>query len=115
MSAGGSGVPPSILDRPIPRGKSEVSLSAFSFLMSSVIHYFQERVDDVLELEKSLENLGFGIGVRFLELCSFRDRHSKRELKLLSMLQFVSSTLWRTLFGRPPTRWRRALITMMNT
>lgn len=48
-----------------------------------------------------LDTVGFGVGVRLLELLSYRERNSRRDLKLLDALRFVHTTLWRYLFGRP--------------
>lgn len=48
-----------------------------------------------------LDIVGFGVGVRLLELLSYRERSSRRDLKLLDALRFVHTTLWRYLFGRP--------------
>jgi hypothetical protein len=41
-----------ILEQPVSRGRKEVSLSAFSFLFSEIIQYFQGRVTQVKELEE---------------------------------------------------------------
>ena len=47
-----------------------------------------------------LEEVGYGVGVRLLEVLCFRERGSRREVRLLDMLKFVHSTLWRYMFGR---------------
>ena len=39
------------LDRPLPRGKHEVGLSAFAFLFSEFIQYSQSRVNTADELQ----------------------------------------------------------------
>ena len=89
--------------------RKEVSLSAFSFLMTGIVHYFQERVSDVADLEKSLEELGHGVGIRMLEMCCYRDKSSKRELKHVGMLQFISTTIWMTLFGKKADSLERSV------
>ncbi|CAK4072895.1 unnamed protein product [Aphanomyces euteiches] len=96
------------LDRPLGRGKTEVSESAFSFLFSELVQYFQRRVLNINDLERSLESAGYGVGVRVLELLSYRDVNGniskeklRRETRLLNMLQFVVSVCWKTLFGKP--------------
>lgn len=89
-----------ILDRQLPKGKSEISLSAFSFLFSEIIQYCQSTVSNVGELERRLEAIGSGVGLRLLELLVFRERASKREVHLIKALVFVQTTLWRYLFGR---------------
>jgi hypothetical protein len=40
------------------------------------------------------------VGVRLLEVLCYRERGSRREVRLLDMLKFVHSTLWKYMFGR---------------
>lgn len=47
----------SILDKPLSRGKGEVSLSSFALLFSEVVQYCQSRVYTVPELQN---RFGFG-------------------------------------------------------
>lgn len=47
-----------------------------------------------------LEDLGYGAGHRLLEILYFRERGSKRDVRLLDILRFIHSTLWRYLFNR---------------
>mmetsp|Transcript_15390 Transcript_15390/g.36361 ORF Transcript_15390/g.36361 Transcript_15390/m.36361 type:complete len:195 (-) Transcript_15390:44-628(-) len=91
---------PNIVDRQLSRGKTEVSLSAFSFLFSELIQYSQQRVNTTQELERKLEDAGYAVGVRMLELITHREKNSKRETKLISMLSFLSNTVWKVLFGK---------------
>ncbi|CAK0762156.1 hypothetical protein CVIRNUC_002928 [Coccomyxa viridis] len=89
----------SIIDRPLAKGKGEVSLSAFSFLFSEMVQYCQTRVSNIGELERRLEDTGFGVGLRLLEILSFREKGSKRDIRLLDVLKFVHTSLWKYLFG----------------
>ena len=114
----------SSLDRPLlVRGnKNEVGLSAFVFLFSELIQYSQQRVDTTDELEhksvqahgsasagltlrvarvltRRLEDIGEGIGYRALELGCLRDKSSRRETRILGILQFITSVVWKMLFG----------------
>lgn len=41
-----------ILDRQLPKGRGEVSLSAFAFLFSEIVQYCQATVSNVSELER---------------------------------------------------------------
>lgn len=41
-----------------------------------------------------------GIGVRMLELVSVRDGKTRRETRILGMLQYTQTTIWKALFGR---------------
>lgn len=46
-----------------------------------------------------LEDVGFGVGLRLLELLCFREKASKRETRLLDALKFVHTVLWKYLFN----------------
>lgn len=46
-----------------------------------------------------LEGIGFGVGLRLLELLVYRDRANRREVQLLKQLVFLQTTLWKYLFG----------------
>lgn len=46
-----------------------------------------------------MEDLGHPVGVRLFELTVFRER-LRRDTKLLNMIQFIHSTLWKVIFGR---------------
>ncbi|KAJ7525399.1 hypothetical protein O6H91_17G048800 [Diphasiastrum complanatum] len=89
-----------VLDKPLGKGKTEVSLNAFSFLFSELVQYNQTRVDNIAELERRLEEAGYGVGLRMLELLCYREKGNKRETRLLGILSFVHSTVWKSLFGK---------------
>ena len=44
--------------------------------------------------------MGYSVGVRLLEVLCYRERGMRRETRLLDMLKFVHTTLWKYLFGR---------------
>lgn len=46
-----------------------------------------------------LEEAGVGIGRRALELGCLREKSSKRETRMLGILQFITSVVWKMLFG----------------
>ena len=48
---------------------------------------------------RRLEDTGFGVGLRLLEILSFREKGSKRDIRLLDVLKFVHTSLWKYLFG----------------
>lgn len=106
----------SILDRPLSRGKGEVSLSCFALLFSEVVQYCQNKVYTVPELQNKYESndksllynlrilifcrlheLGRNVGVKIIDLYFMRERNGKREIKLLNMLLFIKSTLWKVI------------------
>mmetsp|Transcript_15167 Transcript_15167/g.22361 ORF Transcript_15167/g.22361 Transcript_15167/m.22361 type:complete len:227 (+) Transcript_15167:239-919(+) len=106
-----------LLDRPLgrqagSRGGSDsgyVSLSAFALLYSELVQYHQSRVASISELERRLESAGYGVGLKVLEMLAFRARESKRETRLMSILQFVSSSVWKSLFGKAADSLERSI------
>ncbi|XP_042863049.1 trafficking protein particle complex subunit 5-like [Penaeus japonicus] len=99
---------PSILDKSLSRGKSEVSLTAYALMFSEMVQYSHNRVTSVNELHNKLSELGQSVGVRMVELLFVRDRNYKRETKLLNILLFVKGTLWKSLFGKEADKLDRA-------
>mmetsp|Transcript_234 Transcript_234/g.591 ORF Transcript_234/g.591 Transcript_234/m.591 type:complete len:193 (+) Transcript_234:193-771(+) len=89
-----------IVDRPLPKGKNEVSLSAFAFLFSELVQYSQKNVTNITDLQRKLEEAGHGIGVRLLEVLCFRDKQCRREIRLLELLKFIISNVWRCCFNK---------------
>ncbi|KAL6069857.1 Trafficking protein particle complex subunit 5 [Balamuthia mandrillaris] len=89
-----------IVDRPVTKGKKEVSLSAFAYLFSEFVQFSQDKVNDVTKLETRLSNAGYHVGIRALELISFREKNYKRDVELLRILAFISYTMWKVLFGQ---------------
>ena len=81
------------------RERHEVSLSAFAFLFSEMIRYCQARVDTADELTAKLEAAGVPIGRRVLELACLREKSSRRETRVLGILHFITSPVWKLLFG----------------
>lgn len=73
------------------------------------MQYHQGRVASISELERRLESSGYGIGLRVLELLALRAREAKRETRLMSILQFVSSVAWKSLFGKSADSLERSI------
>ncbi|CDZ98728.1 Transport protein particle (TRAPP) complex subunit [Phaffia rhodozyma] len=99
-----------ILERPYNKSlRSEISLSAISFLISEIISYCQSRVDSIAELESRLSSLGHHVGTRILSLLLLRNLFSntsslkdpKREARLIPTLQFIHSQVYKAAFGKP--------------
>ncbi|KAF8393059.1 hypothetical protein HHK36_021300 [Tetracentron sinense] len=65
-----------VLDKPLSKGKQEVSLSAFALLFSELVQYNQTQVDNIAEFERRLEDAGYTVGARVLELLCHRDKVS---------------------------------------
>lgn len=98
----------SILEKPLSRGKSEVNISTFALLFSEMVQYCQNRVNTVPELQAKLADLGQHVGTRILDVLVVRERGFKRETKLLQILIFVKSTLWKSLFGKEADKLEHA-------
>lgn len=109
-----------IYDRPVTKSRgAEVSLGAWAFLFGEIVHYTQQRVSGISEFEKRLSILGYRVGARLVELVPLRDYlyplssirsppPPTRTLRLLPILTYVHSTLYRYLFGRPADSLERS-------
>mmetsp|Transcript_34503 Transcript_34503/g.81330 ORF Transcript_34503/g.81330 Transcript_34503/m.81330 type:complete len:207 (+) Transcript_34503:99-719(+) len=108
-----SRTPANILDRPLggrgSRADNQISLSSFAYLYSELVQYHQNRVDSISELERRLESSGYGVGLKMLELITYRNREYKRETRLMNILHFVSTQVWRALFGKPADSLERSV------
>ena len=116
-----------VLDGALKKGKNdEVSLSIFAFLFSEFVQYTQGKVKTHAEWEERLSNAGRNgffffffsffflffsffssltqlfcpVGRRLLELACFRDKVVKRETKIVSILSFIHSSIWKLCFGK---------------
>ena len=89
--------------------EANVSLSCFAYLYSELVQYHQNRVDSISELERRLESSGYGVGLKVLELLAYRSREYRREIRLMNALQFVSTTVWKSLFGKPADSLERSI------
>ncbi|CAO0798615.1 unnamed protein product [Mucor circinelloides] len=91
----------SILEKNLNKSKgAEVSLSAQTFLFSEMLQYAQKRVNGIQDLERKLNEFGYRVGSRVLELLAWREKVAKREIKVINVLYFIHSTVWKALFGK---------------
>lgn len=109
-----------IYDRPVTKSRgAEVSLGAWAFLFGEIVHYTQQRVSGISEFEQRLSILGYRVGARLVELVPLRDYlyplssirsppPPSRTLRLLPVLTYIHSTLYRYLFGRPADSLERS-------
>jgi len=97
----------SILDKPLSRGKSEINVSTFGLLFSEMVQYCQNRVNTVPELQNKLAEMGYHVGLRILDTLVVRENGFKRETKLLRILMFVKSNMWKCLFGKEADKLER--------
>mmetsp|Transcript_24148 Transcript_24148/g.33114 ORF Transcript_24148/g.33114 Transcript_24148/m.33114 type:complete len:192 (+) Transcript_24148:622-1197(+) len=80
--------------------QEEVSLSIFAFMFSEFVQYTQLKIKTPAEWEDRLAAAGRNVGLRLLELTCFREKIVKRETKIVAMLSFIHSWIWKALFGR---------------
>ncbi|GAA5897384.1 TRAPP subunit TRS31 [Sporobolomyces salmoneus] len=111
-----------IYDRPVTRSRgSEVSLGAWNYLFGEIVQYTQKQVSGISEFEKRLNILGYRVGTRLLELLPLRDSlypitstlsrsppPPSRQLRLLPLLTYIHSNLYRYLFGKPADSLERS-------
>ncbi|KAL1407045.1 Trafficking protein particle complex subunit 31 [Vanrija albida] len=94
---------------------AEVSLSAWSFLFAEIVAYSQSHVDSVADLEKRLTSLGYEAGQRVLSLLLLRNAQAagmkdpRRENRLIPILQFVHTQVYKYCFGRPADGLERSV------
>ncbi|KAI9799856.1 MAG: TRAPP subunit trs31 [Piccolia ochrophora] len=92
-----------IYDRNLNRSRTaELNRASFAFLFGEMITYAQRRVTGIQDLEKRLNNQGHPIGLRLLDLLLYREppRSAQRPTRILPLVQFIHTTLWRHLFSR---------------
>ncbi|KAA8498691.1 Trafficking protein particle complex subunit 5 [Porphyridium purpureum] len=90
-----------ILDQPLARQRGEVSLSAYLLLFCELVAYSRNRVSSVVALEARLAAVGYRVGERALEyVCAKSGKPLPRETRILGILNFVVTNLWRFLFGK---------------
>lgn len=92
-----------IYDKNLNRRTSETSFASFAHLFNTLISYHHSRSPSVSELESRLASSAYPIGVKLLDLLLYRlpnSRTATRPTRLLELLQFIHTTLWRSLFGR---------------
>lgn len=91
----------SILDASILKQKSQVSLGAFGHLFCAALESAESSSKGDYALWKArMVGMGKHVGVRSLELYSFRESQ-KREITAVGVLNFITKILWKNLFGKP--------------
>lgn len=92
----------SVYDRNINKKSSEISLSSLSFLFCEIVNWAHTNSKGIQDLEQRLNGLGYQIGQRFLELVKLQEgiKYSKREVKIIEILQFIHGSLWKAIFGK---------------
>lgn len=93
----------SIYDRNVNNKKvAEINLSSLSFLFCEIVNWSHKNSKGIQDLETRLNGLGYQVGQRFLELVKLREglKYSKREIRIIEVLQFIHGSFWRSIFGK---------------
>lgn len=96
------------LERPLSKGRNEINVSTFGLLFSEMVQYCQNRVHTVPELQAKLSELGQQVGSRMLDVLVLREKGLKREVRVLNILLFIKSALWKSLFGKEADKLEQA-------
>mmetsp|Transcript_20226 Transcript_20226/g.33390 ORF Transcript_20226/g.33390 Transcript_20226/m.33390 type:complete len:189 (-) Transcript_20226:798-1364(-) len=97
-----------IVDRPIGRGTGQIGQSSFSLLFAEILQYCQQRAVDAQDLEERLKAIGHRVGFKMLNIIVARERPQKRDTTIVGVLQFITSTCWKTLYGRETNSLQRS-------
>lgn len=84
----------------LTQARGEVNMDAYLVLFSELVSYCRDRVESVMALQEKLSQLGYRIGRRALELILAREKVSRRETRLLNMLNFIAVPLWNFLYRK---------------
>ncbi|KAL1956024.1 hypothetical protein VTO42DRAFT_7839 [Malbranchea cinnamomea] len=109
-----------IYDRNLNRSRNaELSRASFAYLFSEMVTYAQRRVTGIQDLERRLNEQGYPLGLRLLDLLLYRSltgssststltassstssSQPTRPLRILPLLHLIHGPLWRLLFNRP--------------
>ncbi|OQD63890.1 hypothetical protein PENPOL_c008G05635 [Penicillium polonicum] len=105
-----------IYDRHLNRSRNaELSRASFAFLFGEMVTYAQRRVTGIQDLEKRLNEQGYPLGLRLLDLLFYRSTSTSssalsssstsssppnRPLRIITLLHLIHGPLWRLLFNR---------------
>jgi len=111
-----------IYDRNLNRSRNaDLSRASFAYLFAEMVAYAQRRVTGIQDLERRLNEQGYPLGLRLLDLLLYRSlsgssssggltssssssasgTQANRPLRILPLLQLIHGPLWRLLFSRP--------------
>lgn len=89
-----------ILDGTLTQSRGEINADAYLALFCELVSYCRDRVESVMALQEKLSRLGYRIGRRSLDLIVAREKQSKRETRVLSVLNLIALSLWTFLYGK---------------
>ncbi|GAA6062327.1 hypothetical protein JCM10212_006577 [Sporobolomyces blumeae] len=112
-----------IYDRPLTKSRGTlVSYTSWALLLGEMVHYTQQHVHGISEFEHRLNSLGYHVGTRLVELLPLRDSvypatssalgrappPPTRPVRLLPLLSYVHSPLYKYLFHKPADSLERS-------
>jgi hypothetical protein len=65
-----------------------------------MLQYAHKNSAGISELETKLSECGYRVGIRLYELHCWRERLSKRESRLINILSFIYTSVWKIIFGK---------------
>ncbi|TKA64842.1 hypothetical protein B0A55_08285 [Friedmanniomyces simplex] len=96
-----------IYDRNLSRTQTTAtSLPAFAYLFHALITHHHSQSGSVSDIETRLNRAGYPLGIKLLDLLLYRQqtanpqRPATRPTRILDLLQFIHTTLWRALWNR---------------
>jgi len=92
----------SVVEQPLVRAGAgrEVNEAVYALLFSELVQYCRNRVVSVTDLETKLADVGKRVGRRALDLVVIREKILRRETRIIGILNFVVTSLWKALFGK---------------
>lgn len=87
---------------------NKVNPASFSLLFCELVEYSQSKSQTIQELQSRLWQAGKHIGYRIVDLIVIRDKNYRREIKIINILMFIKTVLWRTLFDKDADRLDQA-------
>jgi len=101
-----------IYDRNLNRSRNaELSRASFAYLFMEMVTYAQKKVTGIQDFEKRLNEQGYPLGLKLLDLLLYRSSPAgsatssaapaQRPLRLLPLLTLLTTKLYPLLFSRP--------------
>lgn len=89
-----------ILDESLTQVRGQVNADIYLSLFAELVSYCRDRVESVVDLQDKLSQLGYRVGRRSLDLIIAREKITRRETRLLDILNFIVLRLWIFLYGK---------------
>lgn len=84
----------------VKKPQIKASVSSLHYIFNSIVEHAMSVTGPSGNYDDKLHEIGFRIGWRLLPLVALRERPNKREVRLLPLLTFISTSCWKYLFNR---------------